>query len=253
MPELILKPAGRLIKSSSIHNGRFLAEPVVEDVTAVAAMHLMEPVEIDPGFTLFDFFKLLRDSPTLQMVLHHDWAGAYVDAVFKLELVEGSRPPLLDDEEDDTLEYLELHTYWEKNTKTGVLEGNHHLSFHGVGPLLEQDRFSNGELVYRANTRPTYGISFRPVKELLHLPLRYKPEVDILEGCTDDYRTYNNKLETVRVEHPTLGQVLQGVMYELSFHGSPEDVVAMNETVMDVVKEAKAAYGVEKAPDTENS
>ena len=70
-----------------------------------------------------------------------------------------------------------------------------------------------------------------PLRVLLPLPLLVNPEVQVIE---DDLNAKEYGDEIFRVRHPdvTLGQVVHGVLWELSFHGAPE----MQSGVMEELK-----------------
>lgn len=205
-----LKPGGLLIRTY-IDDDHKLAE---EDLTVLAHSYLLESVCLDARFTLKDLFALIEKDRLLPLIFGRDWAGEYLAEVKKENTgIETAKD----------IQYLELYSSWEKDTRTGTIDGTGHLSFHGVGPILQEDYVEHDNIIARKGSRITYGVEFRKVQELLDLPLVYNPVYSVREGNHEDISVYMNELEKVRVEHPTLAQVIHGVLWELSFHGGPED------------------------------
>jgi len=68
------------------------------------------------------------------------------------------------------------------------------------------------------------------VRTLLNLEVKYKAEVMVTENdtCT---RNYGQIIAQPRLEQITLGELLAGVFWEISFHGSPDDAEAVAEEI----------------------
>ncbi len=189
---------------------------VDHDVTEHASRHLFDTVELDPGVTLRDIFLLLDIDPLLQEVFARDWAKEFL-----VEVMGGNSKNVPAIEYDpEGIEYLELYQLWNQNSFTGELQPIHHLNFHGVGFELREDVVREGCVDYRAGERIKWGVSFTSPLEILHLPVRLNPGVIICEGNLD---SVNHGKEIGRMLNPgiTLGQVIHGLLWELSFHGSP--------------------------------
>ena len=119
------------------------------------------------------------------------------------------------------IEYLEL--YWAagvglEELGVGVSEGKDTddellgLSFpalHGVGYEAREDVYENESLICRAGDRIYYGVDFTGANLLARLPIRQTLRLSL---------TRLSRPVQVRM---TLGQVLYGVFWELSFHGPP--------------------------------
>jgi hypothetical protein len=74
----------------------------------------------------------------------------------------------------------------------------------------------------KIRARAHYGVSMCDVRTLLSLPIRLNHDVVVCEGDMDG-RHYGEVLDTVKVPHVSLGQFLHGILWELSFHGGPEE------------------------------
>ena len=86
--------------------------------------------------------------------------------------------------------------------------------------MLKEDIVRDGEVHYRAGERIQWGVSFTSPLEMLHLPVRLNPEVVICEDNMDSVN-YGKKIGRLLNPGVTLGQVIDGILWELSFYGSP--------------------------------
>lgn len=214
MNKVILRPGGKIIHLKTNDDGGI--DEI--DINLISHCYLCDFVVMEEGFVLFDLLNILMQNPRLREVFKRDWVDEYLKAAYDLNA------PFV---KDESIEYLELYNIWEKNSKTGVIEGINRYSFHGVGKVLEEDYVESGNLIARKGTRIHYGLEFKPIKEIMHLPLIYNPEIRVQEGDPIDWQKYGRKLETVRVETITLMQLINSVFWELSYHGSPEENQAL--------------------------
>lgn len=187
------------------------------DVTRHAVAYLFETVTLAEDVTLADLFRLLDMNPELLQVYQRNWAKELLDEVKDLLSAPASLQNTAYDPQ--ALEYLELYQLWELDSVSGELDPLHRLNFHGIGVELLEDSADGFE---KKGSRIQWGISFTSPRELLHLPLRINPDVRVCESNLDSAR---NGHELVRYKNPgvTLGQVIEGVLWELSFHGGPEE------------------------------
>jgi hypothetical protein len=189
---------------------------VDDDVTDQASRHLFSTVALAPNVTLRDILMLLDIDPLLQEVFARDWAKELL-----AEMMGGNAPSAPSIEYDlNDIEYLELYQVWSPDSFSGKLNPIHRLAFHGVGFVLREDVVRDGCVVYRAGQRITWGMSFTSPLKMLHLPVRLNPEVILCEGNMDSVH-YGKEMGRMRNPSVTLGQVIHGVLWELSFHGSP--------------------------------
>ncbi len=91
--------------------------------------------------------------------------------------------------------YLEL--YWRAECEDGILQGLEFPAFHGVG--IEND------------TIVQYSLSFSQPSDLMNVPLKFNNILEI-NGTTCQLKF-------------SLLQILQGIIWELSYHGSPSDKI----------------------------
>ncbi|MGB7399671.1 hypothetical protein [Castellaniella sp.] len=192
--------------------------PAWIDVTLSAAQFLFDPVKIK-GVKLSDLFDLVRLNPDLRTVYRRDFIAEF--------LTETAKGPVdaPDEDPDERIEYLELYRHWEFDSHTRTYEISPRPSLHGVGVVRTKDA-----QYYKAGERTTWGLLGSHVRTLLNLEIKYKSEVMVTENdtCT---RNYGQILAQPCLEQITLGELLAGVFWEISFHGSPDDAEAVAEEI----------------------
>jgi hypothetical protein len=70
-----------------------------------------------------------------------------------------------------------------------------------------------------------------PVRELLDLPLRLRDAFNITEDDSDA-KAYGDTVASAKCPVVLLGQVIHSVLYELSFHGGPEQQTEFHDELM---------------------
>jgi hypothetical protein len=204
---VVIKKGGKLLvlRRHQKINGRG------RHVTSLAHRFLFDDCEIGAGVKLRDIFLLIRSNiKQLDPILGH-WC--------KESVAEGlSRGPKSDKLED--LEYLELYKTFHAGKKESY--GLSRPSFHGVGFKLRKDKTDrHGNMLGKKGERTQWAISLTPAYKLASLPLRLNTTM----------RVFDNNFRTMRWGHElaeyggityTLGEVLLGVLWELTYHGPPE-------------------------------
>lgn len=187
-----------------------LPEPM--DVTARAVEYLFDTVEVDPAVTLGDIFRLLEANPALKHVFKRDYAEQLA--------AEALKGPLPDDDDiQDRLEYLELDEQWRLNTAENAYDPTHRLNVSGIGFKLLEDAPDYG---VKAGGRVRFSLTCTSIRKLLDLPVRINQSVPVIEA--DVYaNAYCKELSRANHTGVSLGQVLHGLLFELSFHGGPEE------------------------------
>jgi len=109
-----------------------------------------------------------------------------------------------------------------------------------VGPVLQED---HAEEHKRKGERIEWGVSLTPLHELLVLPVRVNHGVRITK---DDLaaQAWMQEIGRAQVEDMTLGQVLEGLLWELSFHGGPAEQEAVAEGLTELKAMGLAAAGL---------
>lgn len=198
---------------------------VRSDVTRSAIAYLMDAVRFEGEIYLRDIFSLLEVNPVLLQVFARVYATEYLKEVKK-------RPaaPYTGEYDIEGIEYLELVPDWEMDTQTGELTVSHRLSIAGVGYVLQQDVEINAGMQYKAGTRIRWSIMYCPLAEILNLPLRFNGKVALAEGKGIGQISGQNALTSVVVA-PSLAQIIQGALWEISFGGDAEQTAEFVETL----------------------
>jgi hypothetical protein len=221
MDTLTLGAGGALILRGFDRNAD---EPVVRNVADDAVAYLFEPVDLHPDLTLGDILKLLDTCPELHAVFRRNWSVDLCE-----EASKGPLPPKKhgNPADDAGIEYLELYWAWALDTHSQTWRSVHGLELHGIGPVLEFDAEDYG---VKAGERIKWSVSLTPVRELLELPLRLSEELSITEDDIDA-RGYGKAVVKGRCNEVLLGQIIQGILDELCFHGGPEKATEISDSL----------------------
>ena len=197
------------------------------DVTERACEFLFAQVRLADDVTLLDIFKLL-DTPVLRTVFR----GDYVNEL----LTEATLGPLTKDElAFEKVEYLELNQLWNLNSATSEFTSAGKFGVTGKGIVQPQDVVEHEMVHYKKGERINWSVSMTSVRELLHLPIRLNSTVQICEH--DVYaKRLGHGLQTGVNHQITLGTLIHSLLWELSWHGTPEQRDARK----DVLLESKA-------------
>ena len=194
---------------------------------------MFKSVSLDKNLKLKDILLLFKKNLPFYSIFLNNWVEEFVN--------EG-----LDNEPTETfddVEYLEL--YWNTNKNTDEDTGRTHLDghlfpdFHMISKKLSEDKYDEfGTLMYQANQRINYSLSFIPVNNLANIPIKLERKFIICDN--DD--TSKESIQFDDCEY-SLGQVLHGIIWELSFYGPPKDrdkeSDIINKAVKDLKEEAK--------------
>lgn len=222
MSELILKSGPTLLWRWQEYDSVTDEERYIDlDVTTVAHEYLFESATLDQDVLLADIFKLLDAAPVLTTILRRDFSSELLDEVRK-----GVAPGFEYAYSPEGIEFLELYQCWHLNTATREYEPVHRLDFHGIGYELREDLDHGNGCIYSAGIRINWGVSMTPVRELLALPIRFNPVVSICENDLSA-KKYAHELEKVQLTGINLGQILHGILWELSWYGAPEKQAQM--------------------------
>lgn len=208
----------------------------VADVAERAHEFLFETVELDPAVTLADLMQLLIRNSTLRAVFRRDWADELCE--------EAAKGPLADDaaERDpvERIEYLELYSQWHRDSRANRYDPLHRLHLHGVGPELDADAPDYG---VKKGGRIQWGVSCSSLRKLLPLPVRVRTTVSVQEADLDA-KAYGREVATAELDGVSLGQVLHGLLWELSFHGGPQETQEFNDSLKEQLAEIEAGTAV---------
>jgi hypothetical protein len=233
MQHLILRPGPQLLmrafRPEPDDTGSRLKEV---GVTGRAYELLFELVTVHAETTFADIFRLMEASPLLQTFYRRDFAEELC-----AEARKGAAAPSPSGQAArESIEFLELYQEWELDTSTNEYSGMQRLHLHGIGHELAEDlpeeRKKKGE-------RIEWSVSLTPLRELLSLPVRVKDEVRITEEDATA-KAYMCEIRRARCADVTLGQVIHGLVWELSFHGGPQEQLEVSEDLKRQVAEIDA-------------
>ena len=191
------------------------------DVSSRAHELLFEPITVHAETTLADIFRLMEASPLLQKFYRRDFAEELC-----AEARKGAVEPLARERAPhEGIEFLELYQQWGLDTSTNEYSGTQRLQLHGIGHELAQDlpeeRRKKGE-------RIEWSVSLTPLRELLSQRILVNAEVRITEEDATA-KAYMSEIRRARNTDVTLGQVIHGLLWELSFHGGPQEQQEVSE------------------------
>jgi hypothetical protein len=167
-------------------------------------------VDVDPTFTLGDLFRLVDrdDSELLGVILAED-VGPLLD-----EARCGPQP-----DEDESVEFLQVYN--------NHADGRLYRHFGGWGRWDEPYEGAWTENPEYAR-EGSIAVELVPVTELLHLPLRYNPEL-VFRGAESEVE-YRTEIDIKFVE------LLKAVFFELTFCGTPEERDAQRTELQELVE-----------------
>ncbi len=191
------------------------------NVTADASRFLFHVVCIEPGVTLNDILRLLDACPALVEIFRLRFAEQVREEVLKgppAQAAYGGESPR-------DLDHLELRWNWRLDTDTREYSSVQDLELSGVGPVLREDDVQQR---LRAGDRERWSLKLTPVRELLRLPVIFRHDFIITEADLNS-RRYGEPVANGRLDEVTLGQMIHGVLSELTFHGGPTEQAALSE------------------------
>lgn len=243
MKKLIFRTGPRLVWQEASDSSSGKTTVIEHDVTANALSYLFSEVELAPNTTLGDIFRLMDAHPALKDI----YAACYAEALCE----EARLGPVAAKETEpwQQLEYLELTQVWNLDTGANVYSCVGQAQLHGAGIVQTED---NPEMAVSAGERIHWSVSMSPLRELLRLPVRVSQELTLIEDDLDA-REYGRVLCKAAAPALTLGQVLHGVLWELSFYGSPQEQSETREELEEQVAEIEAGTAELVGEDFESS
>ena len=220
MGGLFIQKGGKLIQSEYKYNrqqkkGRYVAH----NVTKEAFSWLFSPVTLEEGVTLRDLMGLVANDPIIQAIFSRDFAKELVSEYQK------KTTPKIKQEPWEKIEYLELYHDWQLNSHTQDLDGLWLLGLHGIGVKLKENIIQDDYVMHKKGTRISWSVSFTSPSELAHLPIKVSNKVNIMESDTRKSvrDAFGKTIHKFNFSQPTLGQILHGIFYDLSFYGAGDE------------------------------
>lgn len=212
------------------------------NVTADASRFLFHAIRVEPGVALKDILLLLDACPALVDTFRLRFAEQVRDEVLKGPLTQASDSGRT----SQVLDHLELRWAWGLDTDTLEYSSVHALELSGMGPVVQADDARQG---LKAGDRERWSLKLTPVRELLHLPVIVSYDFAITE--TDhDSRKFGEPVANGRLAEVTLGQLIHGLLSELTFHGGPTEQAAFSEELVQQLSRLES--GDEETVDAES-
>lgn len=238
---LIITKGGKLV--NNYWNGD-LMKYVQVDVTDKAICKINNHCILDDDVTLEDVFLLLNTEIDVFDAMIGNWCKDYVEEGLKhvINMTKDKASIYNPDE----IEYLELNWdfYYDDNTKYGQsFYGHDKPSFGGVGFKLKEDKLCEWKdkdgtdiIEWNKGSRIPWSLMGTPVYELKHLPVKLKDEIKVYNDNTES-KDFHKIINTYKGASFTLHNILYGIIWELSFHGSPTKTIKFREEINKSVKE----------------
>ena len=204
-----------------------IIEPI-EDETSLT--HLREICKIADNVTLGDIFSHVEKLPLLKFFIsQYSWCSA-ID-----EFHEQAKLPRVDRDDGEVLDFLEIYHGIERNylvekiTHTGgnrerrcVVDYDSSPDFHGIGTS------SRDEYGLKVGDRITWSVSYGPMNEIAHLPVRLNDAFEVFEPWDSRRHDKNHRPEKMisKTRPFTLLEVLDAIYWDISFCGGPADNAA---------------------------
>lgn len=218
---LIIQCYGDLIKVRWINNDQVESGQFIGfEVTGLASAYLFEKITLAKAATLRDVFALVEKSSFLKEYLHHYWIDEFLSeakSTAKASVEINAR----------SIEYLELYWSWEYDQESQTYRIPLRPDFHGVGILQQEDLIEHDHIACANGQRVNWSISTAELGQIIDLPLKICDEALITEVAPP----LKILCDT------TLGQMLEGIFWELSFHGGPDGRRSFNEVLAKAAKE----------------
>lgn len=238
--KLEIRKGGKLIETKWVYDKATKQGEYKEfDRTDQAIRNLFEPCELASDVTLKDIFELLNTELALFDAVIGNWCKEIVTE----GLTQPGKPYDLTKYDPEQIEYLELRYTPEYELYDGVdsCHGFHRPDFGGTGVELQndgdQEHFSKGE-------RIPWGISFTAANDLINIPVRLSDTFAIYEGIL---RSKDGELpkKLIEFKNPTytLGGILEGIIWEMSFHGGPDKRDTFGKELKQTVQDIKDGKG----------
>jgi hypothetical protein len=262
MDPLELTAEGRLLRRRKVETPEGL-RPEVKDFTEEAHQLLTRTVEFGEGVTLGSLFELLKACPFLVDMQAANWAAAYLERYEAIRRGEISPKPTPRGEGAPAIEALALslhqevelpRTLWEQVVQAHAaptpsfkrLDGESCESQLAHKPVVTYRRWEVSGLAYpfekdttfsgkdfKAGQRLHYAMSLSFDQTAIDLPLRVLPgsiTLDVKGKKSREYSVVTLPVGT-QDEPPkiTLYELIEGILFEFSFHGGPEDAEEMGE------------------------
>ena len=236
---------GRLIQTYWFYNddetipkkerGKYLER----DVTESAIRRLWDTCTLENGVTLKSIFTLINSDIDLFDLVIGNWCKEIVTE--GLTQPPGEYSGIYD---PNGIEYLELYwslarsALWNEtkgvfDSDTTELQGTKRADFHGIGYELKEDKLHDWKnkdgtdaVEWAKGCRIPWGMSFMASNAHINYPVKLAQKTiinDEVEQKPKDNHFTHSPVAIFERSLYTLGDILYGIIWELSFHGGPKE------------------------------
>jgi hypothetical protein len=190
------------------------------DITEHASKFLFEKCELSEKYTVKDFFLFLNTNVDIFNLIFGNWLKELTEEALK------GNPKVKEDQSwINDIDYLELYWCIESNNfgNSDDLFGLSFPQFHGMGVIkpgstnIQAPHCNVGDIT-------SFGVSLSATYEFLDKPLRLSKEFifSIIRKTKSGNPAYVSKNHIFKNPSYTLAQIIQGIVWEWSFSGGPE-------------------------------
>ena len=186
------------------------------DVTDRAISFLHEKISFDEDVTLRDLFLVINKDLSLFTLIFGNWMDEYTDVIL-------NKTPDIQENDDEPVDYLRV--YW--FVENGGEEYNIPLFpyFDGIGICRKDTEY------YKAGEEIKWGIC-SSMQNYVDILLKLEEKTTVYNYKTKEYKTYP-------ATGYTLFNVIQAIIWEISFYGSPDDTNKMMESFREQIQRIK--------------
>lgn len=236
--KLEIRKGGKLVQTKWVYDKVAKKGEYVDfDRTDNALRHIWDNCVLSPDVTLRDIFLLINTEIDVFDAIIGNWCKEIVTE----GLTQPAKPYDLTKYDPEQIEYLELRytpEYDDDGNGGEELMGIHRPDFGGVGIELQND---GDQEHYKKGDRIPWGISFSKANDLINIPVKLADKFDIYEGILKWKAGEGPKLLGSFKNPPyTLGGILEGIIWEMSFHGGPEKRDTFSTELKDTVARIKS-------------
>lgn len=222
MEKLEIRKDGKLVETKWVYDeAADLGDYKEFDVTDQAIRKMFEPCVLAEDVTLKDIFLLLNTELEIFDAVIGNWCQEIVTE----GLTKPGKPYDLSKYDPEQIEYLELSytPEYSDNVYGTYLSGLLRPDLGGVGVELQND----GDMEhYKKGERIPWGVCMTPTNELINIPVKLSDKFDvhhdILNKEVKKSLPYPPAIASFKTPEYSLGNILYGIIWELSFHGGPD-------------------------------
>lgn len=237
MEEMKICKDGKLLETRWVYDEeKEEGEYITKDITDQAISRLFDVCTLEDGVTLKDIFLLLNTELDIFDAVLRNWTKEIVqEGLSQTEEKKNEYNP-------EEIEFLELYWYTYLDKSENIFGGFSRPSFHGIGWELKEDKMASWDkthVEWPKGERIPWSLSFQSSKDLIHLPVKLNKTFPIYNEDVTDKVNYLYLLTKFEGAQYTLGNILYGIMWELSFHGGPEDRDSKGGELKDIAEKLK--------------